>query len=223
LFDIESNIALMRTEYHFEDSFDLPGVDLISLYDFGTTFYDWFTSVGKGNNPHRKAMWSRMAFIALEHDWIMHLKTPFYRNRYTGEEKMTGIIGVHLNLDWVTADTIAKSAVRMMLVKDDSTPIGMNGSARRDIQLETFDKSMFHAMNPFDPLTTGKKKRFVYETLNLECDKSDDIASFAVRLKSEFQFRHSLGGRMYTVIREREPVLGLNFVALLEDGERSFS
>jgi len=196
----------MRTEYHFEDSFDLPGVDLISLYDFGTTFYDWFTSVGKGNNPHRKA-----------------LKTPFYRNRYTGEEKMTGIIGVHLNLDWVTADTIAKSAVRMMLVKDDSTPIGMNGSARRDIQLETFDKSMFHAMNPFDPLTTGKKKRFVYETLNLECDKSDDIASFAVRLKSEFQFRHSLGGRMYTVIREREPVLGLNFVALLEDGERSFS
>ena len=136
---------------------------------------------------------------------------------------MTGIIGVHLNLDWVTADTIAKSAVRMMLVKDDSTPIGMNGSARRDIQLETFDKSMFHAMNPFDPLTTGKKKRFVYETLNLECDKSDDIASFAVRLKSEFQFRHSLGGRMYTVIREREPVLGLNFVALLEDGERSFS
>ena len=103
-----------------------------------------------------------------------------------------------------------------MVVKDDSTLIGMNSAAKKDIPLEAFEKSRFAPLNGFDPQTTEKKKKYVYETLNLEHGKSEDVASFSRKLKSEFQFRHPLFGRNYTVLRERAPELGLNFVALLE-------
>ena len=105
----------------------------------------------------------------------------------------------------------------MMVVKDDSTLIGLNSAAKEEIPLETFEKSKFEPLNGFDPQTTQSKKKFVYETLNLDHGKSEDVASFSTRLKSEFQFKHTLFGKDYTVFRERAPELGLNFVALIDD------
>jgi hypothetical protein len=217
LFDTESNVMAFRTEYTFgQDFHQLAGVDMTLIHDAGITFYDWFKFTDKENNPLRKAVWSPMAFLAVEHDWIMHLKAPIYRNRYADDEKMIGIMGIHYNLDWLVTNTIEKSAVEMMVVKDDSTLIGLNRSAKKDIPLETFEKSRFQPLNGFDPATTETKKKFVYETLNLDHGKGEDVASFSTRLKSEFQFRHTLFGKNYTVLRERAPELGLNFVALLE-------
>ena len=217
LFDTESSILAFRTEYLFgEDFYQLAGVDMTIIYDVGITFYDWFKFVNRENNPTRKARWSSIAFIAVEHDWIMHLKAPIYRNRYAEDEVMIGIMGIHYNLDWLVTNTISKSAVKMMVVKDDSTLIGLNDSAKKDIPLETYEKSRFQPLSGFDPQTTETKKRFVYETLNLDHGKNEDVASFSTRLKSEFQFRHTLFGKNYTVLRERSPELGLSFVALLE-------
>jgi len=221
LFDTESSIMAFRTEYLFgEDFYQLAGVDMTIIYDVGITFYDWFKFVSKANNPARRARWSSIAFIAVEHDWIMHLKAPIYRNRYAEDEEMIGIMGIHYNLDWLVTNTIEKSAVKMMVVKDDATLIGLNSAAKKDIPLETFEKSKFEPLNGFDPQTTQTKKKFVCETLNLDHGKSEDVASFSARLKSEFRFCHTLFGKNYTVLRERAPELGLNFVALLEsDGE----
>lgn len=219
LFDTESNVMSFRTEYLFgEDFFQLAGVDMTLIYDAGITFYDWFKFVNRENNPTRRARWSSIAFIAVEHDWIMHLKAPIYKNRYAENEEMIGIMGIHYNLDWLVTNTISKNTFRMLVVKDDSTLIGMNSAAKKDIPLETFDKSKLLPLNGFDPQTTEKKKKFVFETLNLDHGKSEDVASFSTRLKSEFRFSHTLFGREYTVLRERAPELGLNFVALLEGG-----
>ena len=216
LFDIRSNILLFRTEYMFADDFyHLAGTDMADIYDAGLTFYDWFKYVDREKNPDRRALWSPMAFVAVEHDWIMHLQAPFYQNRYSDDETMVGFIGIHYNLDWLHTNTIAKSAVRMMIVKDDSTLIAMNAPAKQDVPLETFDKCKYMGLNPFDPATTQRKKNFVYETLNLNY-KSPDVASFSAELKSEFRFDHTLFGKRYTVFRERAPELGLNFVALLQ-------
>jgi hypothetical protein len=218
LFDTESNILTFRTGHRLENDFDVPGVDLTTIHDLGIIYYDWFTIVDKENNPGRRAFWSPMAFIAVEHDWIMNLSAPIYRDRYTKNEKMIGVVAVHFNLDWMLAKTIEKSAVKMMIVKDDSTLIGLNGAAKKALGLETFEKEKFVSMNGLDPQTTREKKKFVRETLNLEYGKSEDVASLAERLKSEFQFHHTLFGKPYTVIRERAPELGLNLVALLDDG-----
>lgn len=215
LFDTRTNIALFRTEYMFAGDI-LPGVDLAALYDVGLTFYDWFKFVDKENNPDRKALWSALAFIAIEHDWIMHLKAPIYSKRYSESEEMIGIVGIHLNLDWLVANTIAKSSVRMMVVKDDATLVGLNRSAKTDIRLETYDKSSYSRYAAFDPTVTQKKKKFVYETLNLDYGKSEEVALLSMKLKSEFQFSHTLFGKKYTVLKERAPELGLNFIALLE-------
>jgi hypothetical protein len=217
LFDTESNILVFRTEYRLENEFDAPGVDIAAIHDLGIIYYDWFAIVDKENNPDRRAFWSPMAFIAVEHDWIMNLSAPIFRDRYTKNEKMIGVVAVHFNLDWMVAKTIEKSAVKMMVVKDDSTLVGLNGAAKKEIELETFEKKKFSSMNGLDPRTTREKKKFVGETLNLEYGKSEDVASLAQRLKSEFQFHHTLFGKPYTVIRERAPELGLNLVALLDD------
>ncbi len=216
LFDIRSNILLFRTEYMFADDFyHLAGTDMAGIYDAGLSFYDWFQYVDRDKNPERKALWSPMAFIAVEHDWIMHLQAPFYQDRYSTDETMVGFIGIHYNLDWLHTNTIAKSAVRMMIVKDDSTLISMNVPAKQDVPLETFEKCKYMGLNPFDPATTQRKKDFVYETLNLDC-KGSEVASLSARLKSEFRFDHTLYGKRYMVVRERAPELGLNFVALLQ-------
>jgi hypothetical protein len=218
LFDTEANVMAFRTEYLFgEDFYQLAGLDMTVISDAGVTFYDWFKITDKENNPDRRAVWSPMAFIAVEHDWIMHLKTPIYKNRYSDNEKMIGIMGIHYNLDWLVSNTISRSAVRMMVVKDDATLIGLNDAAKKDIPLETFEKSKFEPLNGFDPTTTETKKKFVYETLNLDQGKSEDVTTFSTRLKSEFRFAQPLFGKEYTVLRERAPELGLNFVALLED------
>jgi hypothetical protein len=216
LFDTRANIALYRTEYLFAGDI-LPGIDLAALYDIGLTFYDWFRFADKENNPDRKALWSEMAFIAIEHDWIMNLQAPIFNKRYSENEEMIGIIAIHLNLDWLMTNTIAKSSVKMMVVKDDGTLVGLNRSAKTDVRLETYDKSNFGRYNAFDPATTQKKKTFVYETLNLDHEKSEDVDSFSMKLKSEFQFSHTLFGKKYTVLRERAPELGLNFISLLEN------
>jgi hypothetical protein len=217
LFDTQSNILLFRTEYMFAEHFaNLAGVDISTIYDWGLTFYDWFKFIDRKNNPERRALWSKIAFIAVEHDWITHLKAPMYKNRYLENEEMIGMASVHYNVDWLVTNTISKSAVKMMVVKDDSTLIGLNDSAKRDIPLETFNKNNWSSFNPFDPATTQQKKKFVYETLNLDHGKSEDVASFSVKLKSEFQFNHTLFGKNYTVLREKATELGLNFIALLE-------
>ncbi len=216
LFDTKSNVMSFRTEYLFgEDFYNLAGLDMTVIHDAGVTFYDWFKAVDLESNPARRAVWSPMAFIAVEHDWIMHLKAPMYNNRYGEHEEVIGLMGIHYNLDWLVTNTVGKSAVRMMVVKDDSTLIGLNAAAGAEIPLETFEKSKFQPLNGFDPQTTEQKKKFVYETLNLDHGKSEEVASFSTRLKSEFEFTHNLFGREYTVFRERAPELGLNFVALL--------
>ena len=217
LFDTERNILMFRSEYRLEDRFDAPGVDLATVHDLGIIFYDWFKIVDKEDNPDRRARWSPMAFVAVEHDWIMNLSAPIYRDRYGEDEKMIGVVAVHFNLDWMVDNTIEKSAVKMMIVKDDSTLIGLNSAAKQGVELETFDKKRFVSMNGLDPRTTQEKKKFVYETLSLEHEKSEDVVSFALKLKSEFRFRHTLFGKPYTVVRERAPELGLNFIALLDD------
>lgn len=219
LFDTESNIVLMRLEIDFKNLYDLPGFDIAAFNDYGLVFYDWFKFVDKDNNPDRKALWSTLAFISVEHDWIMHLKAPIYRKRYSEKEQMIGIIGIHYNLDRMINNTIAKSAVRMMIVKDNSTLVGLNDSARKDISLETYDQSKLNSMAMFDPASTDYKKKLVFETLNLEHNKSEDVHSFAKKIKSEFQFHHTLYGKKYTVIRERASELGLNFIALLNEDE----
>ncbi len=217
LFDTESNVMSFRTEYKFgQDFHQLAGVDMTTIHEVGVTSYDWFKFADKEKNPSRRAVWSPMAFVAVEHDWIMHLKAPIYRNRYEENERMIGIIGIHFNLDWLATNTIGKSAVKMMIVKDDSTLIGLNDAAKKDIPLETFEKSRFQPLNGFDPATTEAKTKFVYETLNLGHGKGEDVTSFSTRLRSEFRFHHELFGKRYTVLRERAPVLGLDFVALLE-------
>jgi hypothetical protein len=55
--------------------------------------------------------------------------------------------------------------------------------------------------------------------LNLEHNKPEDVVSFVKKIKSEFQFRHTLFGKTYTVIREQSPALGLNFIALIDDAK----
>jgi hypothetical protein len=216
LFDTRTNTSLFRTEYMFPGDI-LPGVDVAAFYDIGLTFYDWFRSADKKNNPDRRALWSEIAFIAIEHDWIMNLQAPIFNKRYSENEEMIGVIAVHFNLDWLVTNTIGKSSIKMMVVKDDATLVGLNRSAKTDVRLETYDKSSYISYNGFDPATTRKKKTFVYETLNLDYEKSEDVASFSMKLKSEFQFSHTLFGKTYTVLRERAPELGLNFIALLED------
>ncbi len=217
LFDTRSNILLFRTEYEFaHDFYGLAGTDVKGICEMGLTFYDWFEFVDRRANPDRRARWSAMAFIAVEHDWIMHLKAPIYDHRYAADEEMIGLVGIHYNLDWLCRNTIAKNSVRMMIVKDDSTLVGLNDAARKDIGLEAYDKSNWMSLNAFDPATTQKKKTFVYETLNLDRGKGRDVASFSSRLKSEFRFEQALFGKTYTVLRERAPELGLNFLALLE-------
>lgn len=216
LFDTKSNVAISIIEYQFAD-YIIPGLDGTLLYDFGITFYDWFKFCDKNNNPDRKALWSPMAFIEMFNQWIMHLKAPLYNNRYSENEEMIGIIGVHINLDWVMANTIEKNAVRMMVVKDDSTLIGMNTPAKKDIFLETFNFNKYSYATSLDSEEIENKKRFVYEGLNLEHGKTEEIVSFSKRLKSEFYFSHSLFGKTYTVIREKAPELGLNFIALLDE------
>jgi len=218
LFETKSNVALGRIENDFANHI-IPGLDGTLLYDYGLTFYDWFKFVDKQNNPNRKALWSPMAFIEMYHQLIMHLKAPVYENRYSDKEEMIGITTAHLNLDWLMADTIEKSAVKMMIVKDDSTLIGMNSPAKKDIQLETHDPNNYSNANPLDPELMQKKKRFVYETLNLEHEKADEISSFAKKVKSEFQFSHYLFGKSYTIVREKAPEMGFNFVALLDNVE----
>jgi hypothetical protein len=216
LFDTKSNVAIGRIEYEFADLI-LPGLDATLLYDFGITFYDWFKFTDKNQNPNRKALWSPMAFIEMFNQWIMNLSVPVYNNRYSDNEEMIAIIAVHINLDWVIANTIEKSAQRIMIVKDDSTLIGMNSPAKKDILLETFNINNYSYSTVFDSDAIQNKKRFVYENLNLEHDKSEEIVSFSKRIKSEFQFCHSLFGKTYTVVREKAPELGLNFIALLDD------
>lgn len=217
LFDIESNIVFMRVEFTFQDLYDLPGFDIGAFNDYGLVFYDWFKFVDKENNPDRRALWSTLAFISVEHDWIMHLESPILKNRYSDNEEMIGIIGIHYNLDRMMNNTISKSAVRMMIVKDNSTLVGLNYSARRDVKLETYDQGKLSSMAMFDTESAEYKRKFVYGNLNLELGKSEEIVSFAKKLKSEFQFRHSFSGKYYTVIKERSSELGLNFVALLDD------
>ena len=218
LFETKFNVALARCENDV-GNYIMPGLDGKLLYDFGLTFYDWFEFIDKQNNPNRKALWSPMAFIEMYHQLIMHMKAPVYENRYSDKEEMIGITTAHLNLDWLMADTIEKSAVKMMIVKDDSTLIGMNSQAKNDIQLEVHDASKYSSLNPIDPELMQKKKQFVFETLNLEHEKSDEVCSFASRVKSEFQFEHSLFGKSYTIVREKAPEMGFNFVALLDNVE----
>lgn len=218
LFDIKSNVALGRIEYRFSE-YILPGLDATLLYDFGITFYDWFKSLDKEQNPHRRALWSPMAFIEMFNQWVMNMQAPVYHNRSSHNEEMIATVAAHLKLDWVIANTIGKSAVRMMIIKDDSTLIGMNSSAKSDIRLETFDINNYSYATVFDPDAIQNKKRFVYETLNLEHNKPKDVVSFAEKVKSEFQFRHTLHDRTYTVVREKAPELGLNIIALLDDVE----
>ncbi len=216
LFDTASNVMSFRTEYLFGDDFyQIAGLDMTIIHDAGVTFYDWFKYVDKENNPSRRARWSPMAFIAVEHDWITHLKAPIYKNRYAEDEEVIGLVGIHYNLDWLVTNTIEKSAIRMMVVNDDATLIGLNSAAKQDIPLETFEKGKFQPLNGFDPQTTETKKKFVYETLNLDHGKTEDVSSFSTRLKAEFEFTHTLFGREYIVLRERAPEQGLNFVALL--------
>ena len=216
LFDTRTNTSLFRSEYMFAGDI-LPGIDVAAFYDIGLTFYDWFRFAEKKNNPYRRALWSEIAFIAIEHDWIMNLQAPIFNNRYSENEEMIGIIAVHFNLDWLMTNTIGKSSIKMMVVKDDATLVGLNRSAKTDVRLETYDKSSYNHYNGFDPSTTKKKMTFVYETLNLDYEKSEDVTSFSMKIKSEFQFSHTLFGKTYTVLRERAPELGLNFIALLED------
>jgi len=218
LFETKSNVALSCIEYKFAEHI-LPGLDETMLYDFGITFYDWFKFSDKDQNPNRKALWSPMAFIEMFNQWIMHLQAPVYNNRYSEQEEMIGIIGAHINLDWVMANTIEKSAIRMMIIKDDSTLIGMNSPAKKDIRLETFNINNYSYSTVFDGSVIENKKRFVYETLNLEHDKTEEIVLFSKKVKTEFQFHHTLYNKNYMVIRERAPELGLNFIALLDEIE----
>jgi|GEM_PF-1567348 len=219
LFDTESNIVLMRVEFNFKELYDLPGFDIAAFHEYGLNFYDWYKFVDKENNPGRKALWSDLAFISVEHDWIMHLKAPIYRNRYSDKEKMIGIIGIHYNLDRMINNTIAKSSVRMMIVKDNSTLVGLNESAKKDIKLEIYDQKKLESTAMFDAASTELKKKIVFEKLNLEKGKGEDVHSFANRLKAEYHFNHRLFGRSYTIIKERSTELGLDFVALLPDDE----
>jgi hypothetical protein len=218
LFDTKSNVALGRIEYRFAD-YILPGMDATQLYDFGITFYDWFRFTDKKQNPNRKALWSPMAFIEMFHQWIMNLTVPVYNHRYSENEEMIAIIATHINLDWVMANTIEKNTMRMMIIKDDSTLIGMNGPAKKDIRLETFNINNYSYSTVFDGSVIQNKKPFVYETLNLEHDKIDEVVSFSKKVKAEFQFHHTLYNKNYMVIRERAPELGLNFIALLDEIE----
>lgn len=212
-FDTESNIVLMRLELDFKDLYDLPGFDIAAFTDYGLVFYDWFKFVAKENNPDRKALLSTITFISVEHDWIVHLKAPIYRNRYSENEQMIGIMGIHYHLDRMMNNTIAKSAIRMMILKDNSTLVGLNDSAMKDIRLETYDQSKLSSMAMFHPASTDYKKKLVFETLNLEHNKSEDVHSSAKIIKSEFQFNHTRFGKNHTVIRERASELGLNIIA----------
>jgi hypothetical protein len=216
LFDTESNIMAFRSEYDFGTDFDLPGMDMIFLHDLGIIWYDWFKYADQENNPERRGLWYPEAFIAVEHDWIMNFQAPIYRDRYMDTEKMVGVVAVHYNLDWMVSNTIENSAVKMMIVNNDSILIGVNNAAKKDIPLVTFDKSIFNDMSGVDPATTQFKKKHVGETLNLTSGKGEDVVAFASKLKSENQFQHTLFGKDYTVIQERSPELGLNFVALLD-------
>jgi len=152
----------------------------------------------------------------------MNMEVPVYENRYAEKEEMIGIIGTHFNLNNMTESTIEKNAVRMMIIKDASTLIGMNRAAKRDIQLETYDIKKFgddiseSYAKALDATEIENKKRFVHETLNLENNKPAEIASFLAKLKGEFQFRHTLYGREYLVIREKASEFGLDFIALLD-------
>ncbi len=220
-FEKKHNISLGRIAYLFSD-YLIPGMDPIFFYDLGLTFYDWFNSVDKEQNPDRKPTWSPLAFMDLFNQWIMNMEVPVYENRYAEKEEMIGIIGTHFNLNNMTESTIEKNAVRMMIIKDASTLIGMNRAAKRDIQLETYDIKKFgddiseSYAKALDATEIENKKRFVHETLNLENNKPAEIASFLAKLKGEFQFRHTLYGREYLVIREKASEFGLDFIALLD-------
>lgn len=221
-FDQKLNISFGRIAFQFAD-YLVPGMDPMLFYDFGLTFYDWFKFANKEQNPDRRPLWSPMAFIEVFNQWIMNLQVPVYSNRYSENEEMIGIIATHLNLNWMMENTIEKSAVRMMIIKDSSTLIGMNRPANKDIQLEMYDIKKYgddiseSYATVLDGTVIENKKRFVYETLNLEHDKPEEIASFLEKLKGEFQFRHTLYGKEYLVVREKAPELGFNFIALLDD------
>lgn len=219
LFDLEHNIFTFHTAWDFAGDFaKMQSADLRAMSGAGLTFYDWFDACDLPANPDRRAVWSDIAFIAIENDWIMHIKVPFFRDRYGPSEEMVGIVSAHYNLEWLMANTVEMSAIPMLAVKDDATLIGMNDAARALLPLRTFRKSDFAEYDPFDPNTTQAiKKPFVFETLNLDHGKGDEVVRLSTRLKSEFVFRTSISGRDLLVMRARSPELGINFVALLED------
>jgi len=218
LFESKSNIALGCLEWNLGE-YILPGLDLTQLFDLGITFYDWFKHVDRQKNPERKALWSPMAFIEMFNQWIVHLTAPVYINRYAENEEMIGIIGIHLNLDWMMESTILTSTIPMMIIKDDATLIGMNRAAKEIVELECFNISNYSYDTVFDPDVIAGKKAFVFETLNLEHNKPVEVVSFVHKVKAQYQFQHTMFGKTFHVVREKIYGLDCYIIALLDSGE----
>jgi hypothetical protein len=218
LFESKSNIALGCLQWQLGEHI-LPGMDATLLFDLGITFYDWFRHVDRERNPDRKSLWSPMPFIEMFNQWIMHLTSPVYVDRYEENEEMIGIIGIHLNLDWVLESTICTSTIPMMMVKDDATLVGMNSAAGGLIELERFCIDNYSYDTVFNPEVIAGKKAFVFETLNLEHNKPAEVVSFFQKIKAEHQFRHSMFGKKFHVVREYASTLGCYIIALLDSGE----
>lgn len=213
-FDRESNLALGRIEYDWAD-FLGPGLDFDLFYPMNLAYYDWFKMAGP-DNPDRQVVISESPFVEMFNQWILHLKAPVYRNRYKSDEVFLGIAAAHLRLPWLMRDTIDRSNLRIMVVKDNSTLVAMNDAAKRDINLETFDPSKFSIETVFYPETGAFKRKLVSEILNLEYDKPEDVLLFAQKIKSEYDFIHTLQGKKYRVIKEKSGELGLFYLALLD-------
>ena len=215
LFDHLSNIGFGRIEYKWSH-FLVPGLDITLFYPLGLAYYDWFEMVDLPQNPLRQTRCSTSPFVELFNQWIMNIKTPVYNNRYGPDEKLTGILAVHLNLTWLMRDTVDTSNLRIMVINDDSTLVHMNPAAKKDIALETYDPDKFSYDTVFDPEVGAYKRRLVSEILNLEHEKPADLVGLARKAKAEYNFTHTLDGRTYRCVKEKTSELGFHYLALLD-------
>lgn len=183
-----------------------PGFDAVEVCRSGVTYYDYYGWVDRARNPERIPRWAPSAFIELLGEFIQSIHAPVYKRESDAE--MCGFVGLHYNLEWVNAATVYKSANRVFTLSAQSTLIGASPGALAVLGMEPFSPQ------PPSHLASEKVRRYVDVERNLEREKPADVADLAKRIRTETEFRHSLGGRPYGIARADVPELGYHVVAI---------
>ena len=183
-----------------------PGFDAVEVCRTGVTYYDYYGWVDHDQNPDRLPRWAPSAFIELLGEFIQSVHAPVYKCE--ADNEMCGFVGLHYNLEWVNAATVYKSGNRVLILSGQSTLIGASPGALSVLGMEPF------ARQQPSHLASEKVRKYVDIERNLERDKPMDLADLARRVRTEAEFKHTLGGRQFNITRAEVPELGFHVVAI---------